>query len=257
MAKFPVTIGLTAPLGAILPIPRRPHRIRSENKTLGTELSFVQQVEIQAVGPIVAAIVGTLIIGTLATRITMKAQYRRADREMHAQHERADREFRESLAGRISRTAYSMYYRPQHFERWVKHRKPRRGAREAAQRQVEQAFVDDRVALGALQNEVDAYFGKGDPGKSLHKLSDLAMVGFMQMTNAPRSQTSELICAVEGDDHAGLTIQELNNAERVRGEFAAALEKTLADVLSPFGFRSSKILTGPDRRTLDQPADVE
>lgn len=82
------------------------------------------------------------------------------------------------------------------------------------------------------------------------------MVRFMQMTNAPTSQQRELIRAVEGDDHAGLTAQELGDAERVRSAFAAALEKTLDDVLSPLSFRSSKILTGPDRRAFDRTADV-
>jgi hypothetical protein len=60
------------------------------------------------------------------------------------------------------------------------------------QDELEVAFVNDRVALGALQNEIDVYFGPNGPGQSLHRLADLVMVRFMQVTNAPESQQLEL-----------------------------------------------------------------
>jgi hypothetical protein len=153
-----------------------------------------------------------------------------------------------------------MHYRLEHFARWARHRNPPAHAREAAQAELELAFVNDRVVLGALQNEIDVYFGPDGPGQSLHRLADLVMVRFMQVTDAPESQQLELQASVAGPGHTNLSIGLLSNANLVRSHIADALAHTLDEVMRcPLdngpGFLSSKILSSPDRRALDRTAE--
>jgi hypothetical protein len=216
---------------------------------LDASLTFEQQIWLQLVGPVAAAVMGTLIIGGAAQLITT-----------HAQRRSEDRKFRESLVGRISETAYSMHYRLEHFARWARHRNPPAYLRARAEAELELVFLNDRVALGALQNEIDVYFGPGGPGQALHRLADLVMVRFMQVTDAPESQQLELQASVAGPGHTNLSIGQLSDVDLVRSNIADALAHTLDEVMRcPLdrgsGFLSSKILTGPDLCALDRTAE--
>jgi len=203
-------------------------------------LTFGQQIILQLVGPVAAAVFGTLIIGGIAQVVSHQVQHRKADREV-----------RSSLVSRLSKVAYSLHYRIQHYERWARHSSPPVNTLQSAQAEVERAFIEDRIELGALQNEVDAYFGKSGPGASVHRMTDLIMVRFMQTMSVPASQLAELSESVAGPGHTELSIDQLRDARLVQGHLAQALHESMDRILRDQigegrGFSSTKILTGPD-----------
>lgn len=210
---------------------------------MGTNLSFQQEIVLQLVGPVAAAVLGTVIIGGIAQVVAREVQRRQADRK-----------FREALVARISQIAYSIHYRLEHYNRWIRHSQPDEAERQGARQELERAFIEERVRLGALQNELDTYFGVSRAGNSLHRLSDLAMIKYVYMTHAPASQVDELSQAVTGPQHTGLNIDQLSDERLVQSRLTAALRDTLDGVLrDPLkreaGFKSTKILTGPDGRS--------
>jgi hypothetical protein len=204
-------------------------------------LTYLQQIGLEAVGPITATVLGTVIIGSAAKLITTQVQRRHAEDE-----------FRDGLVARISQTAYSIHFRLWHFEKWSQHHTPSERDRQVAQAELETAFVHDRISLGALQSEIDARFGKGAPGQALHKLNDLATVRFLYVSGASEEFRAEFFKDVEGPDHTGLSVPQMGNPQAVEAEFAVALMETLREILGhPLRkrgrFESTYILTGYDR----------
>jgi hypothetical protein len=57
-------------------------------------MDFLEKVLLQCIGPLVSAVVGTLIIGGLLSHITRKAQERRADSQLREDRIRAEHQLR-------------------------------------------------------------------------------------------------------------------------------------------------------------------
>lgn len=205
-------------------------------------LTYLQQIGLQAVGPVTATVLGTVIVGSAANLIATQVQRRRAEDE-----------FRDRLVARIAQTAYSIHFRLWHFEKWSQYHTASEGDKQAARAELEAAFVHDRIALGALQSEIDARFGQGAPGEALHRLNDLATVRFLHVSGASKEFRDEFFGDVEGPDHTGLSIPQMGDPDAVEAEFAVALRNTLREVLGhPLRkrgpFESSYILTGYDQK---------
>ena len=221
-------------------------RPRSENQTQECRIFFaaftyLQQIGLQAIGPVTATVLGTVVVGSAAQLIATQVQRRRAEDE-----------FRDRLVARIAHTAYSIHFRLWHFEKWSQYSTFSEGDREAARAELESAFVQDRIALGALQSEIDARFGQGAPGKALHRLNDLSTVRFLHVSGASADFRAEFFRDVEGPDHTGLSIPQMGDPNTVEAEFAVALRTTLRETLGhPLPkrgpFESSYILTGYDQ----------
>jgi hypothetical protein len=204
-------------------------------------LTYLRQIGLQAVGPVTATVLGTVVVGSAAKLIATQVQRRRAEDEL-----------RDRLVARIAQTAYSIHFRLWHFEKWSQYYTPSEGDRQAARAELETTFVHDRIALGAIQSEIDARFGQGPPGQALHKLNDLATVRFLHVSGASAAFRAEFFRDVEGPDHTGLSISQMGNPGAVEAEFAVALRNTLREVLGhPLPkrgpFESSYILTGYDK----------
>jgi hypothetical protein len=215
---------------------------RLENEILGGNLTYHQQIVLQLIGPVTATVLGTIIVGSAAKLIATQVQRRRAEDE-----------FRDRLVAQITQTAYSIHFRLWHFEKWSRYQTSSEEDRQAVRAELETAFVQDRIALGALQSEIDARFRGKAPGQALHRLHDLATVRFLHVSGASEEFQAELFRDVEGPDHTGLTIPQMGNPKLVEAEFAVALRNTLGEVLGHRlpkrgPFKSSYILTGYDKK---------
>ena len=72
-------------------------------------MDFLEKVFLQSVGPLVTAVIGTLIIGTFVARITRKAQERRADNQLQEERVRAQNQLRLQLIGQMTEAVSSLY----------------------------------------------------------------------------------------------------------------------------------------------------
>jgi len=97
---------------------------------------------------------------------------------------------------------------------------------------LERDFIDDKIKLGALQNELDAYFPGGGPGQALHRLSDLIMIMYFKIVEVPATQLEELILAVPGETHTGLTVEQMRRRRTFGRDFSDALDEVLRSLMS-------------------------
>jgi len=236
-------------------------------RAMTSSLTFGQQIILQLVGPVSAAILGTLIIGGFiqftAFRLEGKRQDRSFERDSAQAAQRlqrdlasADRAFRLDLLARISKVAYSAHYRIAHFERWVRFNQPSESARRTKLDEVESRWIEDKVSMGALQNEVDAYYNEdSQPGRQLHKVIDLALLKYLVATAASEEQLAEVRIAIAGPEHTEMSLEEFADASRVSAQYTLAVSRTLDSILiTPAtgggGFRSTRLMTGSDAATL-------
>lgn len=193
---------------------------------------------LNAVGPITAAVVGTVIIGGIAQHITQRAQDRRAYREL-----------RHTLAFEMAEAAYDLYFRTEHHARWVQHTAP--GVEQLALRlqALDTVYANQRVAMGSLQTRLDVYFDKGRPSRLWHQVIDLLSALFFTAANAADSQLQELLSNVQGEKHTKLTLAELRGdravlVERFGEALGLAVTSVLSDPLRAAGGRSQPPAAG-------------
>jgi hypothetical protein len=192
---------------------------------------FWQQVVVQTVGPLVAAVVGTLIIGSIANDIARRAQQRREDREL-----------RVGVITQMTEAASALYRMTQQL--W------RASEREhAAQRFVDgiRAALDNqyhktRVAGEVIDSRLQVFFESDLPRCKWHATIDLLTLRYFQVTK--QLNDAILQANARNDDpndpnreHSGLTIEQLRNpgsAKMVLDAHHAALkEATLAVYTQP------------------------
>ncbi|MGH3246631.1 MAG: hypothetical protein ACRDOI_10540 [Trebonia sp.] len=165
---------------------------------------------------------------------------------------------------------YAIHTELSFYERWVRHSQPSSGDRDARRAEADKNFLQYRMRIGALQTEIDAYFGQAsEPGVQLHRLTDLTMLRYAIILDLPGSQIMEMIDHLGQPGHSGFSVEELQgfmNTPAATGTQiwppCAAIEKSFAIALrdsvqallatrpitSVEGFRSGKLLTAYDQR---------
>jgi hypothetical protein len=218
-------------------------------------MSFWQEFALQLVSPVV----GTALIGAVAAVIARRYQDRRLDRQ-----------FRMDLVSRVSETAGSIHTDLSFYERWVRHSKPQPHEHNIRRAETDREFIAQRIKLGSLQTEIDAYFGQASrPGILLHRLSDLAMLRYAIILELPKSQVHEMVDHLGQPGHSGFTVEQLRilmNTPRPSdteiwpstATIEKAFTKALHDMVSVLittkpittteGFKSGKMLTAYDQR---------
>jgi hypothetical protein len=219
-------------------------------------MGYWQQFSLDLISPVV----GTAIIGGMAAWITRKYQDRRLDRQ-----------FRMGLVSRLTNIAYTIHTDLSFYERWARHSMPTPEERDIRRQAVDEKFIAERIKLGALQAEIDAYFGENnDPGKRLHYLTDLIMLRYAVILDVPQSQLMELVKHLGRPGHSGYSYDQLYDllkspkpadttiwgpTEEIEAAFTVALRDALSALLETWplskarGFRSSKILTDEDQQS--------
>ena len=221
-----------------------------------TGMGYWQQFSLDLISPLV----GTALIGSMAAIITRRYQDRRLDRQ-----------FRMDLVSRLTDIAYSIHTELSFYERWVRHSKPTSENRDKRRQAVDEKFMAERVKLGALQTEIDAYFGKGNiPGKRLHRLTDLTMLRYALILDVPNSQLMELVDHLSKPGHSGYSHDQLDQLlqfpkpsgtatwepiKEIEAAFTLALRDALSALLEAWPlskaekFVSTKILTDDEQRS--------
>lgn len=219
-------------------------------------MGYWQQFTLDLVSPVV----GTALIGSIAAGITKKYQDRRLDRQ-----------FRIGLVTRLTDIAYKIHTDLSFYERWVRHSVPAPEELNTRRQIVDEKFIAERIKLGALQAEIDAYFGEdNEPGIRLHRLTDLIMLRYAIILDVPWSQLMELVEHLGKPGHSGYSCDQLyallespkpagttiwEPVKQVEAAFTVALRDALSALLESWplskakGFASTKLLTDDDQRS--------
>jgi hypothetical protein len=201
---------------------------------------FWQRALLQSVAPVVTAVIGTLLFGSLAAWITRRAQDRRARYEL-----------RHQLIGELTAAASALYLHTQHYWRVLEQGRdgeanPPSATREGepagmvapptestARKELDEQYLKSRVAGEVLESKLAAYFASEHPRDCWHRTMDLLTVRYFQLINRA---TEKLRRENAGPEHSGLTSEALKSPKLVlrtyRESLAAAIEAVLQEPLA-------------------------
>ena len=220
-------------------------------------MSYLQQLSLVVISPLY----GTVLIGGTVAFITRRNQDRRQDRQ-----------FRMDLVSRLTDIAYRIHTDLSFYERWERHSSPDPKERNSRRCIIDDKFIAERTRLGALQAEIDAYFGSNNkPGMRLHQLTDLTMLRYAVILGVPHSQLVELVDHLGQPGHSGYSHDQLNDllscpkpadttiweaTKEIEAAFTVALRDALSALLESWplskakAFRSTKMLTDEAQRSV-------
>src|SRR6185369_235025 len=123
---------------------------------------FWEKLLLAVVGPLVGAIVGTLIIGLFVAWITRKAQERRADSLLQEERTRAENQLRFQLIRQMTEAASALYMATQHF--WRKKDVENTADSELAEqrKELDQHYRACRIQGEVIERQLEAYFLTAD-----------------------------------------------------------------------------------------------
>jgi hypothetical protein len=189
---------------------------------------FWEKLLLQSVGPLVTAVVGTLIIGTFVAWITRKAQERRADDQLREERTRAENQLRLQLIGQMTEVASSLYMATQNF--WRKKNVERVGSDELDQhrKELDQQYRASRVLGEVIERRLEAYFLSSDPKMLWHATMDLLTVRYFHLIGLT---TDNLLRANAGKEHTGLSVEQLTDQKLVLQTYREKLIQSAQAVL--------------------------
>jgi hypothetical protein len=129
----------------------------------------------------VAAVVGTLIIGTFVAWITRRAQDRRADNQLKEERIHAENQLRLELTGQMTEAASSLYMAMQNF--WRNRERENVGDDKLAQlrEELDQQYRASRIKGEVLESRLETYFLSSDPKMLWHGTMDLLTVRYFHL----------------------------------------------------------------------------
>ncbi len=190
---------------------------------------FWEKLLLQSVGPLVTAVVGTLIIGTFVAWITRKAQERRADNQLREERTRAEYQLRLQLIGQMTEVASSLYMATQNF--WRKKNVEKVGSEELDQhrKELDQQYRASRVLGEVIERRLEAYFLSSDPKVLWHATMDLLTVRYFHLIGLT---TDNLLRANAGEEHTGLSVEQLTDQKLVLQTYREKLITSARAVLN-------------------------
>jgi len=171
-------------------------------------LNFWEQLLLQSVGPLVTAVVGTLIIGVFVARITRKAQERRADNQLQEERIRAQNQLRLELIGQMTESASSLYMATQNFWRKKEIEKVGNDALAKHREELDQQYRASRVVGEVIERRLEAYFLSNDPKALWHATMDLLTVRYFHLIGLA---SENLLERNAGAEHTGLSVEQLRD----------------------------------------------
>lgn len=179
---------------------------------------FWQRAVLAAIGPIVAALVGTLGIGLFAARITARAQQRRQDRDL-----------REQIIVEMTQTAGTLYFETQRYWRATKREATSPERLAELRMSIDERYHSARVAGEALEMRLRVYFSTDRPRLLWHATMDLLTVRYFQVIDLA---SDTLLSANAGPEHSGLTVDQLRNAKLVLDTYRTRILEATRAVLN-------------------------
>ena len=178
---------------------------------------FWQRAVLAAIGPIVAALVGTLGIGLFAARITARAQQRRQDRDL-----------REQIIVEMTQTAGTLYFETQRYWRATKREATSPERLAELRMSIDERYHSARVAGEALEMRLRVYFSTDRPRLLWHATMDLLTVRYFQVVDLA---TDALLRANAGPEHSGLTVDQLKDVKLLLDTYRARILEATRAVL--------------------------
>jgi hypothetical protein len=176
-----------------------------------------QSMLLAAIGPLVAAIVGTLIVGLFAQRITRIAQQRREDHS-----------YRELLISEMTEVASALYFETQRYWR-ARDRERLDDARlQELRAALDQQYHKSRVAAEVLETRLRIFFRADAPRLLWHSTIDLLTVRYFQVIGLATRKLREINA---GPEDSFLTADELDNASIVLEAYRQRLHDAAHAVL--------------------------
>jgi len=190
--------------------------------------SFWFQAAVAAVGPLVAAVVGSLLIRQFLDSLARNAEERRSQSAL-----------RYSLAREMVGAASALYMQTQIQYRANQGIDPDLN-RKAIREQLDAQYVRTRIDGTVLETMLDVYFNSDAPRQNWHRVIDCLTVRYYQVSQSDKGpkraeRLKDLYKDNEGAAHTGLTVAELQNPKLVLNGYRDALNKTVIGVLiEPF-----------------------
>jgi hypothetical protein len=178
---------------------------------------FWQRAVLAAIGPIVAALVGTLGIGLFAAHITERAQQRRRDRDL-----------REQIIVEMTQIAGALYFEAQRYWRATARETTPPDRLAALRMSLDERYSSARVAGEALEMRLRVYFSTDRPRQLWHATMDLVTVRYYQVIDLA---TDGLLSANAGPEHSGLTVDQLRDVKLLLDTYRARILETARAVV--------------------------
>jgi hypothetical protein len=189
---------------------------------------FWEKLILQLAGPLFTTVVGTLIIGTFGAWITRKAQDRRADDQRREEHTRAEHELRIRLIGQMTEAGSNLYMATQDF--WRKKEIENAPAEELDQhrKDLDMQYCASRVQGEVIERQLEVYFTSNEPKKYWHATMDLLTIRYFKLIGL---MTDRLLEANAGEEHTGLSIEQLRDQGLVLATYRKKLNACMQAVL--------------------------
>ncbi len=178
---------------------------------------FWQRAILAAISPLLAAFVGTLVIGLFAARITDRIQVRRQDRIL-----------REQLIVEMTQVASGIYIETQRFWRATKVEStlPERVA--DLRTSLDERYLSAHVAGEALETRLRIYFVSDTPRLLWHAVRDLLTIRYFQLIGLA---TDGLLERNAGPEHTSLDVEQLRNPQVVLNTYRSKILEATRAVL--------------------------
>ena len=159
--------------------------------------------------------------------ITRKAQERRADSQSREERTRAENQLRFQLIGQMTETASSLYMATQYFWRKkVENISP--DELDQRRKELDEQYRASRVLGEVIERQLEAYFLSNEPKVLWHATMDLLTVRYFNLIEL---MTDTLLEVNAGEEHTGLTVEELRNQRLVLKTYREKLIKSTRAVL--------------------------
>jgi hypothetical protein len=175
--------------------------------------SLLEKVMVAAVGPLVAAIVGSLVIGLFVRWIAIRAENNRNQYQL-----------RHELITQITEAASALHFPLEEYFRAKLY-----GSEEDAEVQrkaFEEQYTKTRVIGEILESRLDIYFPSGQPKKYWHQTKDFLIVRRLHALD----RTNE-ISRKAGRRHTGMTEDQLMNIDLAVSGYRMSLRNCIRAVL--------------------------
>jgi hypothetical protein len=128
---------------------------------------FWQELVLSLVGPLLTAIIGTVLLGLWATWVTQRWQARKEDAEL-----------RESLTRELLEASSALYLALRHYEHLVDYPESWRDM-PAERKNLDDIYVRTRTAGDAIEHRLTARFASEDLARKWHSMMDLLTARYL------------------------------------------------------------------------------
>jgi hypothetical protein len=174
------------------------------------------------VGPVVTALLGGLIIGLIAAKIARNAEGRRSDHRL-----------REEMISQVTEAAASLYYTTQRYWRARSIDQLPADQLKPPRAELDAQYHKSRVAGEVAESRLRAYYLSDKPESLCHRVFDLLTVRYFDLIDKATDRFLEINA---GEQHSGLSVEELRQREKVLSAYHRALDDLVNAMLTePLG----------------------